>query len=406
VLTGVYYNECDPFAADWLEELIKEGAIARGEVDRRKIEEVTAADVRGFAQCHFFAGIGGWSAALRLAGWPDDRPVWTGSCPCQPFSAAGAQVGGNDPRHLWPTWFRLIRESRPAVVFGEQVAAAINHGWIDLVFDDLEREGYACGAVDLPACGVGAFHIRQRVWFVADSGAIADGVADTFDNRTGRPTAAESRGDGAHDGIPGAHGGISGRVADDDKGGRQELGASRLHDYGASGHDVDGLGEPGWLSDADGRRREQRDAGERRVSIAGANEPVSQLGDGAIGGLGVDGGASRHAGHVDESSAVNGLGHGVGAGLEGHAGHVDNGDESGRLGAGAAGSITTAGGVGFWAEVEWIPCRDGKARPVKPGIFPLAYGVSNRVGTLRGAGNAIVPQAAAEIILAYRAIRG
>jgi len=166
---SAYYNENDPFAAAWLRELIKEGLIADGEVDERSIIDVRHDDLRGFDQCHFFAGIGGWSYALRLAGWGDGRAVWTGSCPCQPFSSAGAQVGGDDPRHLWPAWFRLIGECRPPVLFGEQVAAAIGHGWIDLVFGDLEGLDYACGAAVMGAHSVGAPHIRQRLWFVADA---------------------------------------------------------------------------------------------------------------------------------------------------------------------------------------------------------------------------------------------
>jgi DNA (cytosine-5)-methyltransferase 1 len=164
-----YYNEFDPYAAQWLRNLIDAGHIARGEVDTRSIKDVRASDLTGFVQCHFFAGLGGWSHALRLARWPEDRPVWTGSCPCQPFSAAGTQKGTADDRHLWPVWFNLIRECRPDVIFGEQVEAAINHGWLDLVQSDLEREGYACGAVGIPAAGVGAPHIRQRLWFVADA---------------------------------------------------------------------------------------------------------------------------------------------------------------------------------------------------------------------------------------------
>ena len=164
-----YYNEIDPYAAQWLRNLIDAGHIARGDVDERSIVDVRASDLAGYGQCHFFAGIGGWSVALRLAGWPDDRPVWTGSCPCQPFSAAGAGKAADDERHLWPAWFPLIAQRRPAIVFGEQVEAAIGWGWLDAVFADLEGEGYACGTSVLPACGVGAPHIRQRTWFVADA---------------------------------------------------------------------------------------------------------------------------------------------------------------------------------------------------------------------------------------------
>ncbi len=80
-----YYNEIDPFAAAWLRKLIEAGHVADGEVDERDIRDVHPADLRGFAQVHMVAGIGGWSRALRLASWGDDRPVWTGSCPCQPF---------------------------------------------------------------------------------------------------------------------------------------------------------------------------------------------------------------------------------------------------------------------------------------------------------------------------------
>ena len=165
----VYYNEIDPYAAQWLRNLIAAGHIAEGDVDTRSIKDVRADDLRPYVQCHFFAGIGVWSHALRLAGWPDDRPVWTGSCPCQPFSVAGSNRGVNDERHLWPDWFRLIDERRPSVVFGEQVEAAIGHGWLDLVQTDLEGKGYAVAAAGIPAAGVQAPHIRQRLWFVADA---------------------------------------------------------------------------------------------------------------------------------------------------------------------------------------------------------------------------------------------
>lgn len=164
-----YYNENDPFAAQWLRNLIAAGHIAPGVVDERSIEDVTPDDLRGFTQCHFFAGVGVWSLAVRRAGWPDDKPVWTGSCPCQPFSAAGKGNGFADERHLWPAFFHLISECKPGIIFGEQVASKDGLGWLDLVQTDLEAANYAIGAVDLCAAGFGAPHIRQRLFWVANS---------------------------------------------------------------------------------------------------------------------------------------------------------------------------------------------------------------------------------------------
>src|SRR3954469_9922734 len=126
-----YYNENDPGAAAWLRELIKDGLIALGDVDERSIVDVKGDDLEGYTQCHFFAGIGAWSYALRLAGWPDDEPVWTGSCPCTPFSAAGKRKGKTDKRHLWPFWFRLIAECRPRTIFAEQVSSRDGLAWLD-----------------------------------------------------------------------------------------------------------------------------------------------------------------------------------------------------------------------------------------------------------------------------------
>jgi DNA (cytosine-5)-methyltransferase 1 len=161
-----YYNENDPYAVRWLGNLVSGGHIANGRVDGRSIGEVGGEEVGG-GQAHFFAGIGVWSYALRLAGVPDDFPVWTGSCPCQPFSCAGRGLGVSDERHLWPEWFRLIRKCRPSLVFGEQVASKDGLAWLDSVHDDLEGEGYAVGAAVLCAPGVGAPHKRSRIYFVA-----------------------------------------------------------------------------------------------------------------------------------------------------------------------------------------------------------------------------------------------
>jgi DNA (cytosine-5)-methyltransferase 1 len=165
-----FYNEWDKKTAAWLRELARQGHVTNGVVDERSITELRGEDLRGYGRVHLFAGIAGWDYALRLAGFPDDRVVWTGSCPCQPFSAAGKRKGQADERHLWPEMFRLIGECRPDTIFGEQVASAVGHGWLDGVFADLEGIGYTCGAVVLGAHSVGAPHMRQRLWWVADTG--------------------------------------------------------------------------------------------------------------------------------------------------------------------------------------------------------------------------------------------
>jgi DNA (cytosine-5)-methyltransferase 1 len=303
----VYYNEIDPYAAQWLRNLIAAGHIPSGDVDTRDIRDVRPRDLAGYRQCHFFAGIGGWAYALALAAWPADREIWTGSCPCQPFSAAGGNTGFADERHLWPAWFHLIRQRRPAAVIGEQVEAAVKRNWLGLVFADLESEGYACGAAVLPACGVGAPHIRQRLWFVADA--------------DGRDTGTEGLQRG------GKHG-------------------QRTQD-----------GSADKLADADAARCGAGRAGEAGNDGAARLEPSGFRADGSM---------------VNAESKQVGF--------------------PGR----ARQPRATP-----WSDLVWLPCSDGKARPTEPGIFPLAHGVPARVGKLRAAGNAIVPQTAAEFVKAF-----
>lgn len=167
VLKPTYYNEIDPFAVAWLRNLIEAGQLPAGDVDDRSIVDVRPGDLRGYGSCHFFAGIGGWPYALRLAGVAEE--TWTGSCPCQPFSVAGSGKGTADERHLWPAFRRLIEECQPPIVFGEQVAGKAGRTWLTGVRADLEARGYAVGAANLCAAGVGAPHIRQRLYWVAHS---------------------------------------------------------------------------------------------------------------------------------------------------------------------------------------------------------------------------------------------
>ena len=173
---AAYYNEIDKRAAEWLRELIKDGLIAQGDVDERSVIDVNYKDLKGYTQHHFFAGIGGWSHALRIAGWPDNKPVWTASLPCQPFSIAGKGLGKNDERHLLPHFLELVAQCKPDVIFGEQVERAIGHGWLDDLQTTMEAENYAVGHCILGAHSVCAAHIRQRLYWVADrSGARLEG---------------------------------------------------------------------------------------------------------------------------------------------------------------------------------------------------------------------------------------
>ncbi|MCW9380080.1 DNA cytosine methyltransferase [Klebsiella quasipneumoniae] len=309
---AAYYNEIDPFAAQWLRNLIAAGHISPGEVDERSIEDVTPDDLRGFTQCHFFAGIGVWSHSLRLAGWPDNKPVWTGSCPCQPFSAAGKGDGFADERHLWPAFNHLISERRPQHVFGEQVAAGNANVWFDLVQADLEGMGYAFGLTPFTSAGIGAPHIRERAYWVANADSV-----------------------------------ISDR--------RGNLRAPGRDEYSDSGDD-------GWLGNSNVARLE---------GLSGN--------DGAAGRERATGPAAAPGLHL-RALEVN----------------------------------------GFWRDADWLLCRDGKWRPVEPGTFPLVDGTaarmgrvepgvarvasSNRVGRLKGYGNAINAQAAAAFVRAYMGV--
>lgn len=223
---AAYYNEFDSGAAAWLRELVKRGLIAPGDVDTRSISEVQPDDLKGYSQCHFFAGIGGWSLALRMAGVSDDQPLWTGSCPCQPFSNAGKRkgdvqweslrVGGDfsaDPRHLWPDFARLIAERRPSIVLGEQSSSVPGRAWLTAVRADLEDLGYAVGAADLCAAGVGAPHIRQRSYWVADS--LRDGLQGRLREGPDSEREVARR--------PAGPRGGSDRVADDNRSGQHRL---------------------------------------------------------------------------------------------------------------------------------------------------------------------------------------
>ncbi|WPS01980.1 DNA cytosine methyltransferase [Klebsiella aerogenes] len=329
-----YYNEIDPFAAQWIRNLIKNRLVADGEVDERSIEDVSPDDVSGFAQCHWFAGVAVWSHSLRLAGWPDDRPVWTGSCPCQPFSAAGKGDGFADERHLWPHFFHLISERRPQHVFGEQVASGNANTWFDLVQADLEGVGYAFGLVPFTSAGIGAPHIRERAYWVAHSSSEQYHQCNY--------SADERR-------------------------------RSRNSEQNRLGGGLDRM------ANASSDRREQ---------WCQSSEAKKGWKEGSINGRELPNRSERYPLSDIQQTSLQEIK-----------------------------CISAIEVNGFWRDADWLLCRDGKWRPVEPGTFPLVDGAaarmgrvepgvarvasSNRVGRLKGYGNAINAQAAAEFIRAY-----
>jgi DNA (cytosine-5)-methyltransferase 1 len=352
------YNEIDPYAAQWIRNLVAGGHVAPGDVEERSIRDLTPDDVRSHLQAHFFAGIGVWSHALRSAGWPDARPVWTGSCPCQPFSSAGRAKGFSDDRHLWPDWFKLIAQCRPPVVLGEQVASPDGLRWLDLVRADLEGAGYAFGASDLCAAGVGAPHIRQRLYFVA--------VADR-ERREGLGLQLRERGPLAP--VPEARGGgEAGGMADTDGGFPGDGGVQR-----SGRHDEQSQDAPAGLGTG---------SDIRRTGAGGLGDPqgrgapaVQQQAGGQLPSPQSSGEGSDGSGDLADAERD---------GLEGRE-HTDAWEGATNRGR----RLTDSGTSGFWSPAEWLPCQDGRLRPVEPGTFPLAHGVANRVGKLRAYGNAI-----------------
>jgi DNA (cytosine-5)-methyltransferase 1 len=352
-----YYNEIDPYAAQWLKNLIAAGHIPAGDVDTRSIVDVQPIDLIGYTQVHLFAGIGGWALAGRIAGWPDDRPWWSGSCPCQPFSAAGKRRGTDDARHLWPEMHRLVAGCHPPAVVGEQVASKDGRLWLAGVRADLEALAYATGGVDLCAAGVGAPNIRQRLWWVA----YADGgLARYRDLQPGRQHRQQQEDGGADRGL-----------ADTLLDGTEPRPGRRVRS------EAPPVGIDGHIS------RASSDAGSGGASHWMADTDIGASGQGREN----DGGRDTRSDAFERTRPGGG------------------GDTSRLVG------VDQPGSQG-WSErliecpYQWPPgtpnlavlCTDGKARRFEPGTFPLAHGVRNRVGRLRAYGNAINPWLAAEFL--------
>jgi len=341
-----FYNDNEKYVVEWMKNLVAAGLISPGDVSGASIKDIEPWQLIGYTRAHFFAGIAGWHHALNLAGWPKDITTWTGSCPCQPFSIAGKRKGTDDERHLWPVFANLINECGPAVIFGEQVASPDGKTWLAGVQADLEGMGYLFAAADLCAASVGAPHIRQRLYWVAYA-----------------------------------------------KHAKHAIGRAKQQEHG-NAHRGNGFGGRGELSglehvQSDGRSKRWAESGGRSTE---SRCELSGLAD-ANGGIARNGElqSGREYGQQQEDGRTSGLGN---PHYQGPQGRLIGGDR-------ARERLVGPTGVGFWERSDTILCADGKRRRIESGTFPLANGVSARVGKLRAYGNAICPPLAAEFISSF-----
>ena len=336
-----FFNEFEAFPAQWIRNYFNNEVT----VDERSIHEINPDELVGFQRVHLFAGVAGWEIALRQAGWPTDVPVWSGSCPCQPFSAAGLGKGTADDRHLWPEFFRLIAACRPPHIFGEQVGGkkvtgklftprawerlepedrraadeAGSEAWFRHVQADLERVGYVVGHCVIPACGVGAAHLRQRLyWYARYMGdPRGAGLAGRQEQSTREKLSTTERAGRLSDRQPSkVLNNVQVQLADSKMYMQRSLNRQPRKSVRQE-EQAGGRGLSDGLADLQRNEKyEEQQGPEETQGGRSANEPC---------------GCSL----ADRPGPTN----------------------------------------GFWRTVDWIFCRDDKWRPVEPGSSPLAHGV-------------------------------
>ena len=474
-----YYNDNNKFCIKWLKSLIDAKLIPKGEVDDRDIEDVKPSDLKGFVQCHFFAGIAGWARALDLAGWDVTRPVWTASLPCQPFSCAGKQQGEKDERHLWPIFYEKVERLRPQVIFGEQVSSKLGREWLGgkekIMQSVRDRETIIrvlqiCNAFrDLPPEMQRMLQGRGKRKKKQDTKRrkikMVQGVSSKKQGKNSGKTGETSckterlRVLFGRAYRPPARCYRCGRLRTDgdtiqpNRGknvGQPIARQSGLFERIYSGQCACGTllrkrdGEP--VGRKQDYRNSKRDNGNEKLSLRGITEQIRICFEAAnkhrsIAGVRLDLEALGYeVGAADLPAASVGAPHkrqrlwwvanskkfnrkisiqqrekGIKSRRSSGSYRVANTSrigwrrwmhgysESEKRKAVPKNKIERPGNDGFWSNSKFIQCEDGKQRrvPLEPTLFPLAPRIPQRVGLLRGAGNSIVPQVAAEFIKAF-----
>ena len=278
---------------------------------------------------------------------PDPDPdVIVGGFPCQPYSHAGLQRAESDPRHLWPEMFRLIQECRPTWVVGENVTGITKLG-LDEVLSDLENEGYATRTFNIPACALGAPHLRQRLWIIAH--ADSDSESDvSLNGEQGQRKLGKDMAD-----------------PDWDDGGRgsctQSQGREARMEHGSGG---ERCGKP----DPDPNVADTRSQRKKRLPKNDENKGRQTIGGTQSGGCSED---------VADTKGIECKRSGAKRSGQGRSEEASGGYRSSRAAA------------NYW-ETE-------------PQVGRLVDGLPDRVPRLRALGNSIIPQIAEEIGYAIRA---
>ena len=334
-----------------------------GDVDERSIADVQASDLTGYQQVQLFAGLGGWPWAFRLANWPEEWEVWSGSCPCGPWSIAGKRKGFDDERHLWPHMQRLIAGRTPNIVFGEQVSKA--PAWLGLVRSDMEDMDYALGVYPIEAASAGAEHYRDRYFFTGYRTCL---MADEYGSRSAQPQGCigEQRRRFVDNGKIGA----CGALADSECPRPFSSAHSGIHSgekiTGARNVELDRFSVPHSvfaLADSDNKRSQEP---ERERGNTGTQQPS--------------------VARSDFRPLVDDPGFGWGEGWT----------ESEFRRRGFAAPVASIG------DCQYVECPDGKWRRLPPpGVRWLATGIPKRIPMLAALGNAIDPRPASAFIASF-----